>query len=274
MKDLHIHTKYSDGELDEFEIIQEVQNSKIKEFAIADHDTIDGSKKVFDILNEKNYDLIFHPAVELTCRVNEYLNGINVHLLIQDFDYNNEKLLSLINEVSELRFKKIQKMVDYIEKIYKIDIPKHELQKTIKKTKSFGKPHLYSILCKIGKYNREEYYDTMDKLSTAEFKLDAKKVITDLKDNCKIILAHPIEIMEEYNFSVDDIEKLIVYLKNLGLTGIETHHSSQTKALQNKLSIIAQKHNLIESFGSDFHGENVKPGLKIGQIFREEKGNK
>ena len=75
-------------------------------------------------------------------------------------------------------------------------------------------------------------------------------------------------------YSVDDIEKLIVYLKNLGLTGIETHHSSQTKALQNKLSIIAQKHNLIESFGSDFHGENVKPGLKIGQIFREEKGNK
>ena len=31
---------------------------------------------------------------------------------------------------------------------------------------------------------------------------------------------------------------------------------------------IAKKYDLIESCGSDFHGENVKPGLKIGQIFK------
>ena len=47
--DLHIHTKYSDGELDEYEIIKEVINSNIKEFSICDHDTIEGSKKVFDV---------------------------------------------------------------------------------------------------------------------------------------------------------------------------------------------------------------------------------
>lgn len=268
MKDLHIHTKYSDGELNEFEIINEIISSGVTEFAIADHDTIEGSKKVFNLLQQNNYSLIFHTSVELTCRVNEYLNGINVHLLIQDFNYNNAKLLELIEEISYLRYKKIQIMVDYIEKTYNVKIPQNVLQEKINSTNSFGKPHLYSILETIGDFDREEYYKIMDKLDTSTLKLDAKKVITNLKDNCKIILAHPVEIMDEYNFNYEDIEKLIAYLKSLGLTGVETYHSSQTKSMQQKLSEIAKKYDLIESLGSDFHGENVKPGLKIGQIVK------
>ena len=51
MIDLHIHTKYSDGEYDE-KIIQKVKDSGIDEFAIFDHDTIEGSKRVFDELKK------------------------------------------------------------------------------------------------------------------------------------------------------------------------------------------------------------------------------
>ena len=40
--------------------------------------------------------------------------------------------------------------------------------------------------------------------------------------------------------------------------------------MQIKFSKMAEKYNLYESFGSDFHGENVKPNLKIGQIAKEE----
>ena len=38
---------------------------------------------------------------------------------------------------------------------------------------------------------------------------------------------------------------------------------------EEKLSEIAKKYNLEESYGSDFHGENVKPGLKIGDIVKK-----
>ena len=270
MKDLHIHTKYSDGELNEIEIIEEVFKSGVGEFAIADHDTIEGSKRVFEILKQNNkHNLIFHTGIELTCRVNEYLNGINVHLLVQDFDYNNKKLLKLVDEISNLRYKKIQVMVDFIEKEFKIKIPQNILQKKIKTTNSFGKPHLYSILQTLGEFDMEKYYQTMNKLDTSTLKLNAKKVITQLKTSCSVVLAHPCEIMDEYNFDISDIEKLIVYLKSLGLAGIETYHSSQTKTLQKQLSKIAKKYDLYESYGSDFHGENIKPGLKIGQIVKE-----
>ncbi len=269
MKDLHIHTKYSDGELNEEEIINEVLKSNVTEFAIADHDTIEGSKRVYKLLQQKNLNLIFHPCIELTCRVNEYLNGINVHLLIQDFDYNNQQLLQLIEEVSKLRYKKIQLMVNFVEKEYKIKIPKNVLEEKLKNTKSFGKPHLYSILSSLGNYDREQYYRKMDNLNTAHLKLDAKKVITLLKDSCNVVLAHPCEIMDEYNYSYSEIEELIKYLKVLGLYGLETYHSKQTKAMQQKFSEMAIKYNLVESYGSDFHGENVKPNLKIGQIYKE-----
>ncbi len=44
MKDFHIHTKYSDGEYDENEIIDKILQKGITEFAICDHDTIEGIK--------------------------------------------------------------------------------------------------------------------------------------------------------------------------------------------------------------------------------------
>jgi len=269
MKDLHIHTKYSDGEFDEFEIIEEVIKSDVTEFAIADHDTIEGSKRVFELLKENNRGLIFHPGIELTCRVNDYLDGINVHLLVYDFDFNNTQLIALIEEISLLRFKKIEVMVNFIEQEYGIIIPKNLLQEKIKTTNSFGKPHLYSILEKLGNFDREKYYRTMDKLNTSTLKLDATKVITTLKDNCKVVLAHPCEVMDEYNFDITEIEKLIKHLKNVGLYGVETHHNSQTKELQQQLTKITKKYGLAESYGSDFHGENVKPGLKIGQVVKQ-----
>ena len=36
--------------------------------------------------------MTFHTGVELSCRINSYLNGINVHLLVRDFDYEDEKV--------------------------------------------------------------------------------------------------------------------------------------------------------------------------------------
>lgn len=266
MKDLHIHTIYSDGELNEYEILEEILKTNVKEFAICDHDTIEGSKKVFNILTKKNLPLKFHFGVELTCRFNEFKNGINMHLLVYDFNLNNETLLNLIKKVNNLRKLKIQRMVDLVYKEYNVKISEEKINEILKVTSSFGKPHIYSILSEMGEFNREEYYEKMNELNSKDLKLNAKEVILKLKDSCKVFLAHPVEIMKEYNLDINEIEKLIFSLKELGLFGVETYHSSQTKELQEKLSKITKKYGLSESCGSDFHGENVKPGLRIGDI--------
>lgn len=265
--DLHIHTKYSDGELDELEIIDEVIKSGIKEFAICDHDTIEGSKKVFDCLKQDNHDLIFHSGIELTSR---YKN-INIHLLIRDFDYNDENILFLVKKISVLRKKKIERMLNFVKDIYGVDIDRNEVKKLEKETNSFGKPHVYKLLLMYGNYDREEYYKNMDSLKSDDLRLDANEVMERLKNSfCNITLAHPIEVMKEYNFTYKEIDLLVKELKEIGLNGVETRHSKHTHKDYLEFSKIAKKYNLLESCGSDYHGENVKPGLKIGNIINDE----
>ena len=128
MKDLHIHTKYSDGEYDEKEIIDKVLKSNVKEFAICDHDTIEGSFKVFKELQKNNYGLILHSGVELTCRLCEFENGVNMHLLFRDFNYNNQNLKKIVDKISYLRRIKVGRMIEYVENVYKIKIPIDKVQ--------------------------------------------------------------------------------------------------------------------------------------------------
>ena len=268
--DLHIHTKYSDGEYDEKEIIKKILDTKIKEFAICDHDTIVGSKKVFYELKKENYGLIFHTGIEFSSIISDYLNGINVHLLVRDFDFKNKKILKLIKKIKKFRIIKIRRMLNYIEKIYKTKISKNLVRKKLKETESFGKPHIYELLKNYGNFDMEEYYQNINKLYTDDLKLDVKDIFNALKnENGNVTLAHPIEIMKEYDLDYNDIDKIVEYLTKLGLYGIEVFHSNQTKENQKEFSKIAKKYNLYQSYGSDYHGENIKPNVKLGKCYLE-----
>jgi predicted metal-dependent phosphoesterase TrpH len=266
MKDLHIHTKYSDGEDNEFEILQKIKKVGINEFAICDHDNLEGSQKVHNLLKKENSNLIFHTGVELSCIVNNYKSrNIDVHLLVRDFDYYDENILFLINKISSLRKQKIQRMVDLIKQVYNIHIKQSEINNTLKETNSFGKPHMYKILATYGNYDREEFFQNMRKLKSSDLKLDVLEVINKLKNTQGYVtLAHPIEIMKEYNMSYEDIDELVKYLSSKGLDGLETKHSTHTKEDADIFSKIAKKYNLKETEGSDYHGPNIKPTIKLG----------
>lgn len=270
MKDLHIHTKYSDGEYDEKEILQRIKDAGIEEFSICDHDTIEGSKKMYELLKENNEDIKFHSGIELTSRVRDIFGGVNVHLLARDYDYNESGINELVKEISALRKKKIQRMVDFVYDIYGIRFTEEEVGEVEKNTKSVGKPHIYKLLRKYGNYDRELYYKNMDELHSEDLRLDALKVLKFVhQGKGNVTLAHPIEIMKEYNLGYSEIDNLVAYLKMFGLDGLETKHSSHTKKDIAEFEKIAIKYNLKESCGSDYHGENVKPDVFLGVCEKE-----
>lgn len=269
MKDLHIHTKYSDGEYAEDKIISEIVKAGITEFAICDHDTIEGSKKINDLIKSNNLNLIFHSGVELSCRIKEIGSGINIHLLVRDFDYKDKNIIKMINKISLLRLKKIQLMVDLIKDIYGVEIKNEEIAPVLKTTNSFGKPHMYRILCQHGNYDRKEYYKNMDKLKSENLKLDAKKVLNTLKDSgYDLTLAHPREVMKEYDLNYSQLENIIKFLKDNGLNGLETLHTNNIGDDYDKFSQIAKKYDLKESCGSDYHGPTVKPDVLLGTFHK------
>lgn len=269
MRDLHIHTKYSDGEYDEIEILNKIKETEINEFAICDHDTLEGSEKVFNLVKD-NDDFIFHSGVELSSRINDMYGGIDIHLLVRDFDYNDKAIVGLINKISYLRDFKISRMVDLVEELYGVKLSEEEIKQKKKTTNSFGKPHIYSLLANHGEYDMETFYLRMRKFNSADLKLEAKDVLETLKNSeCYVTLAHPIEIMDEYKLSYEDIDKVIAYLCEYGLDGLETRHSKHNEKDYKEFSLIAQKYGLKETEGSDYHGPTVKPHVKLGVCVKE-----
>ena len=73
------------------------------------------------------------------------------------------------------------------------------------------------------------------------------------------VLAHPL-----LRLSRQELSPFIEQAKNYGLVAMETRYSTYTQQEQAFSIEIAKKHDLLESGGSDFHGEN-KPDIKIGE---------
>ena len=266
--DLHIHTKYSDGEYDEYEIVEKIKQFNIDEFAICDHDTIEGVKRVSEVVKNEP-SLVFHTGVEFSSRANNFMDGINMHLLVRDFDINDEGINYLINKGASLRREKVQLMVDFVKEVYGIVISDEKIRKLEESTNAIGKPHIYKLLCEYGDYDREEYYTHMNTLKSEHLKVEAEEVLKHTKGNAYVTLAHPIEIMDEYNLGSKDIDKIVGYLVGFGLKGLETRHSKQTESDYREFSKIAQKYGLIETCGSDYHGPSVKPNVILGKCVKE-----
>lgn len=164
-----------------------------------------------------------------------------------------------------MRREKIGRMVDYVKKMYNFEVPLKDILEIEKRTQSFGKPHIYQIMCKYGDFDRKEFYRIMQDLNTQDLKLDALKVLK-LAHNGKgyVTLAHPREIMDEYNFTYSQIDEIVAYLCKFGLDALETEHSKHTLKDIEEFKKIAIKHNLKQTCGSDYHGPNIKPNVKLG----------
>ena len=68
------------------------------------------------------------------------------------------------------------------------------------------------------------------------------------------VLAYPFYEYNEYSIST---------LKEAGLMGIEAVYSTYASSDERDMRRLADKHNLLISGGSDFHGDN-KPKLEMG----------
>lgn len=77
---LHIHTNFSDGEADAFDILKQAKEKGYKRIAISDHNTVEVHKII--------QDEILLPAVEFDV----WCGYVFMHLLAYGIDVNNEEL--------------------------------------------------------------------------------------------------------------------------------------------------------------------------------------
>lgn len=260
--DLHIHSSYSDGSDDIFDLVEKIKNAKIDIFALTDHDTIEG------VIKLSNYDfkeIRFIKGVELTCK----LKDIKCHILGYGVDVKNEKLNKLIETGKILRRKKLELRIEYLKNIHNIILTDEELS-WLYSRKSVVKTHLANILVKRGlaDNNLSAMEKYLDGCKTGNTRFDGFEAVDTLKSAGAIpVWAHPIGGEGERHIKKEEFYPKLKTMLEAGIEGIECYYSRYNADEIKFLVDCAKENNLLISGGSDYHGLNKDiPLLKLNEL--------
>lgn len=266
--DLHVHTSISDGAVTPKDVVELAYKKSLKAIAITDHDITDGIAMAMEA--SKKYPIEIIPGLEISVDYTSRYGHKEFHVLGFFIDWFNKDLLNGLEFVRlgrENRNKKILRKLNELG----VEITQGELDETAKEG-ILGRIHFAYLLYK--KKYVESIQDAFTKYirtgGPAYFdrdRLEMKEAIDIIRKAGGIpVLAHPKDIREKEEKKVEDIIK---DLKNMGLMGIEAYYWEHSQSDVDKYKKIADKHNLLISGGSDFHGlyrGNVSIGTGLGNL--------
>jgi predicted metal-dependent phosphoesterase TrpH len=253
--DLHVHSTASDGKLNPAEVIKEAAEKGLSYIALADHDTVDGiaaAKKAAQPFP----GLTVIPAIEISTDIPQG----EVHILGYFIDYNDAELLVKLEEFKNSRLRRAEQMVA---KLAKLGMPV-EWRRVLELAGSstIGRPHIAQAMME--KDYVPSFKDAFDEYLghgkpayvEREKMLPAEAVGIIVKAKGLPVLAHPL--------TTEDPEGLVAELKPAGLVGLEAYYNGYTEEEVDSLVALAQKHGLIATGGSDFHGIEPDEETAIG----------
>jgi predicted metal-dependent phosphoesterase TrpH len=253
--DLHVHSTASDGRLSPAEVIREAAERGLVYIALADHDSVNGIAAA-RAAAQRFPGLSVIPAIEISTDIPEG----EVHILGYFIDYTDAELLTKLDDFKNSRLRRAKQMVAKLEAL---GVPV-EWRRVLELagTSIIGRPHIAQAMMEKGHVSSfkeafDQYlghgkpaYVERDKM------LPAEAVALIVKARGLPVLAHPL--------TSADPEGLILELKPAGLVGLEVYYDGYSAEDVEGLLALAQKHNLIATGGSDFHGIEPESETAIG----------
>ncbi len=256
--DLHVHTKNSDGENTIPEIAAMARAAGLSGFAITDHDTV-GSKEEEEFANLCDLDILL--GVEFATDIS------NMHFTAYMRTWQNNALRDFLEGQRRTRRESLIKAADKANEIG-VAVDKEVLFSDFVNDSAPGRPHLAAYLVHTGAVkDREEafskYLDYGKPLYMPKERIHFKELIKRAHSefNCLIFLAHPFLIRREK----EDILKLIDEIVGEGVDGLEAYYPKHSPEETKYLLDLCEKHGLLVSGGSDFHGLSIKPDAALGK---------
>lgn len=267
MIDLHIHTCASDGTDDTRSLLERLRQAGIKTFAVSDHDTVDGISSIEPLVPE---DMMFIQGIEFGC-ITEVRN---CHILGYGFTPVAKAFVRILEKSCQKKQEVIHRHIGFIASQYGIKLEEELIQ-------LYGngdwKQRLGEILVSMGKADDikmaiEKY---IKPCQTNDIRLDAREAIEAILAAGGIpVWAHPYGGYGKRDMDDEEFNKQLHILMDAGLQGLECYYSAFDQEQVEKLLATAQKHNLLVSGGSDYHGDrkNIQLGtLNVyGKIVTEE----
>ena len=256
MIDLHLHSTFSDGTYTPEQLVKKAKETGLKAISITDHDTVDGTQEAISAGAEFGVRIV--PGVELSV----FLDDFNFHLLGYHFDWRDPRLKAKLDALQASRSKRNSVIISKLRKLG-LDITEDELEE-ISGSGQTGRPHIARLL--VEKHIVKDI-DQAFALYLRKGKPGyARRFIYQVEEAISLIhesggcavLAHPAQISR----SIPVLEDLLSHLKMIGLDGLETYYPTQKGSFLKSLQRLAVTHGLIETGGSDYHGD-IRPDTSM-----------
>jgi predicted metal-dependent phosphoesterase TrpH len=246
--DLHLHTTASDGRLSPAQLVARAAASGLTTISVTDHDTVAAIAEVTAAAQGVNIRVV--TGIEITA----VDDGRDVHMLGYFFDRESESLAAVLEHQRALRVARVREIGARLAALgMVIDVESVLLAAAARPGSSVGRPQVARELVRAGYVaSLQEAFDKW--LATGRPAFISRTgpspaVIVDAIHDAGGLasMAHP---------GVTKRDELIAPLAAHGMDAIEVFHSDHSLEDQRHYQLIAQRHGLLVSGGSDFHGED------------------
>lgn len=254
--DLHTHSTASDGTLSPAELLQHAEAIGLRAIALTDHDTVAGLEEAAQAAKKVE----FIRGCELSVH---FPNG-SMHILGLWLPRRMQFLPALLHDLGKKRTQRNEQILENLRR-HGVTIEDAELQ-TFAAGGVVGRPHVARLLVEKGHASSiHEAFHLWLRPGTPGYAPKAKllphQAISVLKnEGATVILAHPSTL----NLDPEPLEALLRELKAAGLDGMEVYYSLHTPTQTRLFAELCRRLDLLESAGSDFHGDN-KPSIALGR---------
>lgn len=261
--DLHTHSQASDGMQPPADNVKLAKQKGLSAVALTDHDTVAGVAEAQQAGKEYGIEVV--AGVEISTRA----GGKDIHVLGYYVNTEDEQFLQRLRGLREARDERNHLIIAKLQELG-LDISWQEvldeLGRPLEPDESIGRPHMADVLVKKG--YAVDMRDAFDRY-LAEGKpgfVSVPRVAP--KDACEwirsaggaAVIAHP------GLYNDDELVRRII--EDSRPDGIEVFHSDHGPEEERRYAEMAREHDLIETGGSDYHGE------RQGVVFHGDLGSK
>ena len=261
--DLHIHSTASDGTLTPSETIKKAQDLNLRAIAITDHDSIDGSLEALGLGIPPAIKFLTGVEISASPPVATNCSG-SFHILGYALRLDDPELITTLEVLQKARKNRNPGIIRRLNDLG-FTFSLHDV-KAAAGEGQLGRPHVAQYMVKKG-YVRsiDEAFDrylAQGKPAYQEkYRIDCQRAIDVINGSGGIpVLAHPYLLDMKQD---DDLDKLIIVLKNMGLKGIEVYYPGHPPAETSRYIELAKNHDLLMTGGTDFHG-SINPDIQMG----------
>ena len=256
--DLHTHSNISDGTESPADLMMAAAGAGVDVLALTDHDQTTGWEQARAAA--QRLGIGFVPGMEITCHSRQ---GISVHLLSYLHNPHYQPLLDELKVTRTARESRAQRIVGLLSEDFPISW--ELVQEHTQPGSTVGRPHIADALVSAGVViNRDEAFASM---LSARSRYYVSHPAVDPVDAVRLVreaggvpvFAHPMASARGRVVPPEDFEELI----EAGLAGVEIHHRDNSAAGRRFLSGLAERHDLIVTGSSDYHGSG-KPN-RLGE---------